>query len=847
MQKYEYAKHSAIKPGTFRLLKLLPGSEKSDLEANLVIRWIREERGSTDDRTIVDPEKYQALSYTWGPSNEARNLNLKILAQSESFYIPIRRNLEAALRQLRDTEQPSFWWIDALCINQDDGDEKSSQIPLMSLIYSKAVSVCVWLGSEDATSAQAIAFINKCLVLDDFDELVRDSFASKDWAALSDLMRRPWFNRRWIIQEIALAKQATLYCGKHQVSWRDFADVISLFASKRLELRQLFRESTAHRNHPDYLGDLTELGAIRLVFASDNLFRKTEQGEIMEHLFTLEALMSSMSAFEASNPHDILYAVLWLANDAEPVTKYAPRREGLRVQNWVDGAVTPALRSPIENKASESMAFPDRNIHRKTDSVTNGNHDGNSGVPQPTRTPVPGHQRSTSKAKPDSIVTFKNGDGYEDSAEHPKSARPDFLSVRVDEPPGIGESENEQADTQPGPDAATTGESNGPARRRAHTASHSVASNFLEGPSGRKRRPSILTSNDPNTKATIAVGMFLGGINQRRIVVDYNKTVFEVCRDFLQFTVHRSRSLDMLCRPWAPDDDSLPSWIPPLSRGAFSPGVRRVHRRVNADPLVGEPGNGAKPYRAASGIKASWVTKPHSEKSLVVEGFILDTIKEKKAAGAAGTIPQEWLQAGGWDDQTKLPPDHFWRTLVGNRNAHGQRPPSHWRRVCRDAFTRRPFRGDLTTTEIMIYDCPSAVRDFLERVQCMVWSRRLILFKRLDGSLGLAPINSKKGDLICILYGCSVPVVLRKYVNGKPAAKQRPACDHPDCPYNRKSADGVDVSIHQGDHSAHVQNGEKSDEYYQFIGEVYVHGMMDGEAFVEKRNHDIKPETFELR
>ena len=69
------------------------------------------------------------------------------------------------------------------------------------------------------------------------------------------------------------------------------------------------------------------------------------------------------------------------------------------------------------------------------------------------------------------------------------------------------------------------------------------------------------------------------------------------------------------------------------------------------------------------------------------------------------------------------------------------------------------------------------------------------LFTTLRSSLGLAPQEGTKGDLICILYGCSVPVLLRRH------------------------------------------NANKSDIYYEFIGECYVHDLMDGEAFtIQKKS-----------
>ena len=180
-----------------------------------------------------------------------------------------------ALRQLRDPDKEQFFWIDALCINQKDDDEKGSQIPEMYKIYTQAKNGCIWLGIHDDKSAIAMDFIKDCLDFERFEQLVHDTRSSEKWAALSALMRRPWFSRRWIVQEIALARQATLHCGHSEVEWQDFADAISLFYSKQYEIRRLFRESAAFHNHPDYLGDVSELDATRLVEASAHIFRKS--------------------------------------------------------------------------------------------------------------------------------------------------------------------------------------------------------------------------------------------------------------------------------------------------------------------------------------------------------------------------------------------------------------------------------------------------------------------------------------------------------------------------------------------------------------------------------------------
>lgn len=228
MQVYEYSEHTPVPHNCIRLLKLLPGEGQTDLEANLQIRAIRQDRQSRQgEHDVPLPEPYEALSYHWGHNDKATKF-IKILAQSQSYYIRIKPNLDAALRQLRCAQETRFLWVDALCINQADDDEKTVQILLMSLIYSKAEAVAVWLGPQAERSDQAIEFVRRCLNLDDFDSLVQDSVASKDWAALSDLMRRPWFNRRsvlscrWVKHALTNARLRLTNAGHQMDHSRDF-------------------------------------------------------------------------------------------------------------------------------------------------------------------------------------------------------------------------------------------------------------------------------------------------------------------------------------------------------------------------------------------------------------------------------------------------------------------------------------------------------------------------------------------------------------------------------------------------------------------------------------------------
>jgi hypothetical protein len=87
--------------------------------------------------------KYEALSYTWGGSREKNTVSVN------GFEMPITDNLFRALRRLRKKIFTRVIWIDAICINQANPEERSQQVAIMDRIYSTANSVEVWLGEVD--------------------------------------------------------------------------------------------------------------------------------------------------------------------------------------------------------------------------------------------------------------------------------------------------------------------------------------------------------------------------------------------------------------------------------------------------------------------------------------------------------------------------------------------------------------------------------------------------------------------------------------------------------------------------------------------------------------------------
>jgi Heterokaryon incompatibility protein (HET) len=106
-------------------------------------------------RSSIDkPHSYEALSYVWGFLSSSESL------RCDGKSISITPNLRDALRKLRLVDRHRALWVDQICINQSDKDEKSSQVALMDRIYRMAEQVIAWLGpNPDGLRNIAYAFL----------------------------------------------------------------------------------------------------------------------------------------------------------------------------------------------------------------------------------------------------------------------------------------------------------------------------------------------------------------------------------------------------------------------------------------------------------------------------------------------------------------------------------------------------------------------------------------------------------------------------------------------------------------------------------------------------------------
>ncbi|KUJ19697.1 uncharacterized protein LY89DRAFT_640877 [Mollisia scopiformis] len=273
---------------------------------------------------------------------------------SSKFYV--RSNLYSALRQFRKANEDINLWVDAVCINQDKNDpkaliEKTAQVARMHEVYSQADSVWVWLGEGTPQTKETFQFLKSILNLNTFEDLIKTKENPDKWYLLVQLMRNQWFSRRWVIQELALAREAVVYWGTSKMMWPDFADAIALAMTKYQEIKdilKLARKKCLIRQDVD-IPEPRALGANTLVSASSNLFRRTDDGHIQQHLVDLEFLVSSLFLpFEASEPRDTIYAVLSLSRDTTAQTDMIHRLswpKALHPPNRTIGSLFSALLS----------------------------------------------------------------------------------------------------------------------------------------------------------------------------------------------------------------------------------------------------------------------------------------------------------------------------------------------------------------------------------------------------------------------------------------------------------------------------------------------------------------------
>lgn len=295
-----------------RLVFLNPGSLDEPISCSLMYTSLLE------SQTIP----YEALSYFWGDPRHRRDISLTVSGTEEvsQYVLSITSALHSAMKNLRPQTGPArILWIDAICINQANLDERAAQVGLMREIYHQAKRVIVWLGDGDEITQKSIRTINT--ISDRYEQSRRSNAARSDLVRLHDplmeslgvdsfvdewpLFESPWFRRTWVVQEIFNAREAIVCCGEDTLIWP-----MVLRVNKCIRLSDLKMNSSHKALMPPIYEDLFDY---RVATGST---WSTEAG-------ILEVLVKGLD-LDATDPRDKIFAMLQFGRETQDLTSLPP-------------------------------------------------------------------------------------------------------------------------------------------------------------------------------------------------------------------------------------------------------------------------------------------------------------------------------------------------------------------------------------------------------------------------------------------------------------------------------------------------------------------------------------------
>ncbi|KAF5683290.1 heterokaryon incompatibility (het-6OR allele) [Fusarium circinatum] len=348
---------------------LLPTSASAPYQRNLQKREIRLahiHNGKWQDPISCDfkstkieshgTQSYSALSYVWGLSRATEAI------QIDGHGHDISINLACAIRQLRGERNSILIWIDALCINQDDIDERSSQVAMMRDIYASAQHVIVFLGhgsyhripknyvtdrllapvqfsNDDRDDSLITQFHNSwetmcrrtewysfctiCAIraLSNIDryratiKCIADGKASSR-LKLFELVRRftnsQWWQRVWVIQEATVTSQIFVQYGNVKVPWE-----VLVSSANTCDSLGWGRKDTGSELFLDIEREYAKVLPVlsKQISEIERLRMEWDDGKAT----TLLSLLQDFSSRRATDDRDKVFALLGLARDIKTI------------------------------------------------------------------------------------------------------------------------------------------------------------------------------------------------------------------------------------------------------------------------------------------------------------------------------------------------------------------------------------------------------------------------------------------------------------------------------------------------------------------------------------------------
>ncbi len=188
-------------PTTIRILIIHPGDSSLPIACSL------------NHADLSSAPIYEAISYTWGSDADLETIICGLRGES----LHVTRNCVSVLRRLRLEGEPRIVWIDAICIDQANIEERNAQVAIMGQIYETAYRVIADLGDTDEESDLALDAITRGATYAEWNPSASEIFHVSN--AILRLWSRPWFSRVWVLQEVYRARDVQVLCGRRFTTW----------------------------------------------------------------------------------------------------------------------------------------------------------------------------------------------------------------------------------------------------------------------------------------------------------------------------------------------------------------------------------------------------------------------------------------------------------------------------------------------------------------------------------------------------------------------------------------------------------------------------------------------------
>jgi len=308
--------YKTLQDDQLRLLELRPPQGGPDNTELLAL--------SLEAHDCAKAPPYVALSYTWGTEEANKTVSL----DGQAF--PVRPNLHACLFRLAAfSEQWPRFWIDAICIDQSNTRERNEQVSRMATTFLSATTVVAWLGdlADGETPSKRTCSLN---------------FLSP--MLLNRLLRQPYWDRMWVVQELRLAHEVRFLWGPNVFRWVDFVPYVNFYHLFMFRWNSLPNARYCRWYAPDHLHSIGPRKRGPYSGRSPPSVLQTVFGGGNRHTMVplLGSLLDQHRSFLATDPRDRVFALLGLlsGNDRE-----------------VLGQVFPDYAMPFERVILITMAF----------------------------------------------------------------------------------------------------------------------------------------------------------------------------------------------------------------------------------------------------------------------------------------------------------------------------------------------------------------------------------------------------------------------------------------------------------------------------------------------------------